>query len=144
MAVPCKYLVGRQRRIEDNSNCTTNSAIPSTHANRQLTNGKLASTNGGTVPELWARIASIYSNFASKLTFNYRKARCPFLRYLFTPLRAVMRPAVAECSSPQRVGRMTARPILSLFSPTLSIWAAITERAVPSLLQFPLTPLVVF
>jgi hypothetical protein len=35
--------------------------------------------------------------------------------YKSTSLRAVMRPAVAECSSPQRVGRMTARLIQLLY-----------------------------
>jgi hypothetical protein len=77
--------VGRLRRIEITTDCTTNPAIYSTYANQQDTNGKPTPTNGGMVPGLGAKSASPLLNFASATNLNLRKARCLFFAEIFKP-----------------------------------------------------------
>jgi len=72
------------------------------YPNKQsLSNLKTLAGEGGTVPWLLAKLASIPINFVSTTNLNYKEGTVPFLCKKTVSPGTLLRPAFAECFSPQ-------------------------------------------
>jgi hypothetical protein len=89
-------IVGRQRRIEDNPDCTTDPAIPSTYVNKQDRNGKPASINGARCRGRGLRQIQFAQPSPANLPSIKERHGALFPLFLLPSFRRVMRGAFAD------------------------------------------------